>query len=117
MSVLCLLQGHLTGKNKHDPLYGVGAMTELFENNKIHLPYGDAESQAKIDSYKRQLVYFDGKPVSSRNKHKTDIVMASWFPMKVFRRVQKEHLAEVGMEYNPSFSGYNVTEMNDAPWQ
>ena len=112
-----LLQGHLTGKNKHDPLYGVGAMTELFENNKIHLPYGDAESQAKIDSYKRQLVYFDGKPVSSRNKHKTDIVMASWFPMKVFRRVQKEHLAEVGMDYKPSFSGYNVKEMNDAPWQ
>ena len=112
-----LLQGHLTGKNKHDPLYGVGAMAELFEANKIHLPYGNSESQAKIDSYKRQLVYFDGKPVSSRNKHKTDIVMASWFPMKVFRRVQKEHLAEVGMEYNPSFSGYNITEMNDAPWQ
>ena len=43
--------------------------------------------------------------------------MAGWFPMKVFRRVQKEHLAEVGMEYNPSFSGYNITEMNDAPWQ
>ena len=112
-----LLQGHLTGKNKHDPLYGVGAMAELFEANKIHLPYGNSESQAKIDSYKRQLVYFDGKPVSSRNKHKTDIVMASWFPMKVFRRVQKEHLAEVGMEYNPSFSGYNITEMNNAPWQ
>ena len=112
-----LLQGHLTGKNKHDPLYGVGAMAELFEANKIHF-YGNSESQAKIDSYKRQLVYFDGKPVSSRNKHKTDIVMASWFPMrKYFRRVQKEHLAEVGMEYNPSFSGYNITEMNDAPWQ
>jgi len=112
-----LLQGHLTGKNKHDPLYGVGAMSELFDANKIHLPYGNSESQAKIDSYKRQLVYFDGKPVSSRNKHKTDIVMSSWFPMKVFRRVQKEHLAEVGMEYKPSFTGYNVTDMNDAPWQ
>jgi len=112
-----LLQGHVTGKNKHDPLYGVGGMAELFEANKIHLPYGNSESQAKIESYKRQLVYFDGKPVSSRNKHKTDIVMSSWFPMKVFRRAQKEHLAEVGMEYKPSFSGYNVTDMNEAPWQ
>jgi hypothetical protein len=110
------LQGHLTGKNKHDPLYGVGAMADLFENRKIHLPTGDSESSAKIQKYRQQLLYFDGKPVSKRNKEKTDIVMASWFPMKVFRRMQKERLADVGTDYEPSYGDFKLTNMNDAPW-
>ena len=110
------IQGHLTGKNKHDPLYGVGAMADLFENRKIHLPTGDGESNAKVQKYRQQLLYFDGKPVSKRNKEKTDIVMASWFPMKVFRRMQKEHAADIGLDYNPSYGEYKMTDMNDAPW-
>ena len=104
-------------KNKHDPMYGVGAMASLFESKKIHLPYNNSQTRAKIDAYRQQLLYFDGKPVSKRNKEKTDIVMASWFPMKVFRRLQKERLADIGMDYNPSFTSYNVSDMNEAPWQ
>ena len=110
------LQGHMTGKNKHDPLYGVGAMADLFENKRIHLPTGDGESNAKVQKYRQQLLYFDGKPVSKRNKEKTDIVMASWFPMKVFRRMQKEHAADLGLDYNPSYGDYKMTDMNEAPW-
>jgi hypothetical protein len=110
------IQGHLTGKNKHDPLYGVGAMADLFENKKIHLPTGDGGSNAKIQQYRQQLLYFDGKPVSKRNKEKTDIVMASWFPMKVFRRLQKERAADIGLDYTPSYGEYKMTDMNDAPW-
>ena len=111
------VQGHLTGKNKHDPLYGVGAMADLFEAKKIHLPTGDGESSAKVQKYRQQLLYFDGKPVSKRNKEKTDIVMASWFPMKVFRRMQKEHAADIGLDYNPSYGDYKMTDMNNAPWE
>ena len=110
------MQGHITGKNKHDPMYGVGAMAGLFENQKIHLPTGDAESQAKVNAYKAQLLYFDGKPVSQRNKEKTDIVMAGWFPMKVFRRMNKEQLATMGLDYNASYTDFGFTEMNEAPW-
>jgi hypothetical protein len=110
------VQGHLTGKNKHDPLYGVGAMADLFEDKRIHLPVGDGESNAKVQKYRQQLLYFDGKPVSKRNKEKTDIVMASWFPMKVFRRMQKEHTANIGLDYNPSYGDYKMTEINEAPW-
>jgi hypothetical protein len=110
------VQGHMTGKNKHDPLYGVGAMADLFENKKIHLPTGDGESNAKIQQYRQQLLYFDGKPVSKRNKEKTDIVMASWFPMKVYRRMQKEHSADIGLDYKPSYGDYKMTEANEAPW-
>ena len=110
------VQGHLTGKNKHDPLYGVGAMADLFEDRRIHLPVGDGVSNAKVQQYRQQLLYFDGKPVSKRNKSKTDIVMASWFPMKVFRRMQKEHAADIGLDYNPSYGDYKMTEINNAPW-
>jgi hypothetical protein len=111
------VQGHLTGKNKHDPLYGVGAMADLFEDKRIHLPVGDGVSKAKVQQYRQQLLYFDGKPVSKRNKEKTDIVMASWFPMKVFRRMQKEHAADIGLDYNPSYGDYKLTDMNNAPWE
>jgi hypothetical protein len=110
------VQGHLTGKNKHDPLYGVGAMADLFEDRRIHLPTGDGMSNSKVQQYRQQLLYFDGKPVSKRNKEKTDIVMASWFPMKVFRRMQKEHAADIGLEYNPSYGDFKMSEMNEAPW-
>jgi hypothetical protein len=110
------VQGHLTGKNKHDPLYGVGAMADLFEDKRIHLPTGDGESSAKVQKFRQQLLYFDGKPVSKRNKEKTDIVMASWFPMKVFRRMQKEHTADMGLDYNPSYGDYKMTDTNEAPW-
>jgi len=110
------MQGHITGNNKHDPMYGVGAMANLFENQKIHLPVGNSESQSKVNAYRQQLLYFDGKPVSKRNKEKTDIVMAGWFPMKVFRRMNKEQLAGMGLDYNPSYTDFGYSDYNEAPW-
>ena len=92
-------------------------MAALFENKRIHLPSGDGESTAKVQKYRQQLLYFDGKPVSRRNKEKTDIVMAGWFPMKVFRRMQKEHAADIGLDYNPSYGEYKVTEIDLPTWQ
>ena len=110
------VQGHLTGKNKHDPLYCVGAMADLFEDRRIHLPTGDGVSNSKVQQYRQQLLYFDGKPVSKRNKEKTDIVMASWFPMRAIRRMQKERFAELGYEYSPSFEGYEPSSMDIDSW-
>jgi len=110
------MSGHVTGKNKHDPMYGVGSMAGLFEAQKIHLPVGNSESSAKVNAYRQQLLYFDGKPVSSRNKEKTDIVMAAWFPMKVFRRMQKEQMADMSLDYDASYTNFNGTDYNEAPW-
>ena len=110
------MQGHVTGKNKHDPMYGVGSMAGLFEAQKIFLPTGNSESLAKVNSYRQQLLYFDGKPVSTRNKEKTDLVMAAWFPMKVFRRMNKEQLATMGLDYNASYTDFDRTDYNEAPW-
>ena len=112
------LEGHETNKNKFDPLYGVTAMRPLFQEEKISLPYLSYEAQEKVNLYTSQLVYFS----SAKNKSKsvgtkTDIVMASWFPMRAIRRMQKERFAELGYEYEPSFTGYEPSNMDVDTWR
>ena len=111
------LEGHQTQTNKFDPYFGVGAMSELFEKGLVNLPYGSADSQNKSNIYRRQLLYFSNaaNKASSRG-YKSDIVMASWFPIKIVRRLQKEFIAEMGYEYTPAFKGFDVSDMNKAPW-
>jgi hypothetical protein len=111
------LEGHETYKNKFDPVYGVTAMRPMFQEKIISLPYLSFEAQEKVNLYTSQLVYFS----SAKNKSKsvgtkTDIVMASWFPMRAIRRMQKEKFAELGYEYNPSFTGYNSSNMDLDNW-
>ena len=111
------LEGHQTQKNKFDPIFGVGSMRELFKEELISLPYGSAESETKSNIYRRQLIYFStGASKQSGRNNKSDVVMASWFPMKVIRRLQKERLAEVGLDYKPSFGEWNISDMNESPW-
>ena len=111
------LEGHETYKNKFDPVYGVTAMRPMFQEKIISLPYLSFEAQEKVNLYTSQLVYFS----SAKNKSKsvgtkTDIVMASWFPMRAIRRMQKERFAELGYDYNPSFSGYEPSNMDIDNW-
>jgi hypothetical protein len=112
------LEGHQTQKNKYDPIYGVGSMQQLFEQKLINLPYGDTESETKSNIYRRQLIYFSSaaSKASKAKSYKSDVVMASWFPMKVVRRLGKERLAEVGLDYEPSFGEWDITDMNESPW-
>ena len=112
------LEGHQTQKNKFDPIYGVGSMQQLFEQKLINLPYGSAESETKSNIYRRQLIYFSSaaSKASKAKSYKSDVVMASWFPLKVIRRLGKERLAEVGLDYKPSFGEWNLSDMNESPW-
>ena len=110
-----ILEGHETYKNKWDPQFGVTAMASLFEDSKIILPYGNPESQSKVDQYKKQLIYFASKG-QKKNKTVSDIVMASWFPMKVIRRISKTSYASMEYDYEPSYYGFEETDMNEAPW-
>jgi len=112
------LEGHQTQKNKYDPIYGVGSMQQLFEQKLINLPYGDTESETKSNIYRRQLIYFSSaaSKASKAKSYKSDVVMASWFPLKVVRRLGKERLAEVGLDYEPSFGEWNISNINDTPW-
>ena len=111
------LEGHQTQKNKFDPYFGVGSMSELFDKGLVNLPYGSADSQNKSNIYRRQLLYFSNAANKASSKgYKSDIVMASWFPIKIVRRLQKEFIAEMGYDYNPSYSNMNISSMNTAPW-
>mgnify|MGYP003112684552 FL=1 len=112
------LEGHETHNNKFDPIFGVTAMRPLFTENKISLPYLGFEAQEKVNLYTSQLVYFSSAKTKSKSiGTKTDIVMASWFPMKAIRRMQKERFAELGYDYSPSFSGYEPSSIDIDNWR
>ena len=112
------LEGTQTYGNKHDPIYGVTAMRPLFANKLINLPYRSFEAQEKVNLYTSQLVYFSSAQNKSRSVgQKSDLVMASWFPMKTIRRLQKERLATMGMEYQPSFSNYEGLGIDLDSWR
>jgi len=68
-----VIQHTTTGLNKHDPDFGVMAMSGLFENQLISLP--NASSQ-NVRSLIEQLVVWQPQPPKGV---KTDIVMALWF--------------------------------------
>ena len=38
------------------------------------------------------------------------------YSMKVFRRMNKVQLAEMGLDYNASYTDFGVTDYNEAPW-
>jgi len=109
------LEGHETHKNKWDERFGVTALAPMFSDKMITLPFADATAQSKTIAYTKQLTYFASKN-SARGKHKSDIVMASWFPMKVVRTLTKLTYSDMELDYNPSFSGYNSTDWNEVPW-
>jgi len=112
------LEGHQTYSNKFDPVFGVTAMRPLFAEQLISLPYLGFEAQEKVNLYKSQLVYFSSAQSKSRTVGtKTDIVMASWFPMKSIRRMQKERLATMGYDYEPSYSGYSSMNIDLDTWR
>jgi hypothetical protein len=86
----------------------------MFAEHKIVLPFYSPEAQSKSIAYTKQLSYFASK--GNKNSYKSDIVMASWFPMKVIRNLQKLTYADMGLDYTPSYEGYNMLDLNDIPW-
>ena len=117
------LEGHVTGINKHDPLYGVGAMSRLFGDGLVDLPYADNAARQKSELFKRQAVRFTDDPTAQK-RNTADVLMAAWFPQKTIRRWEKElvvarsRVQQVDSAYPssyPSLSGF-TTGMNEAPW-
>jgi endogenous inhibitor of DNA gyrase (YacG/DUF329 family) len=108
-----ILEGHETYKNKWDSHFGVTSLAPMFQDKLIVLPYGNTESQIKSEMYRKQLSYFSA---SRKNIYKSDIVMASWFPIKIVRRLQKEFVADMAHEYTPSYGNVDISNMNTAPW-
>ena len=117
-----VLQGHeTTAQNKWDPYYGVGAMSELFRDGQIDVPWGSPETIEKMALYRRQLIYFSSNAATksrhARTGYKSDILMASWFPWaRTIRRQRKEWEAEIEREYDPSYPGYDLVAIEELPW-
>ncbi len=115
-----LIQGHNVGNNKHDPAFGVSQYAVRFENNKINLPYGDAEAIQKVDLYRQQLLGFSADQVAKTGKgrgYRSDLVMASWFPWSTIRSLRAQQSARVVWGYTPSFAGYDMeTYGTKIPW-
>ncbi|NNL48982.1 MAG: hypothetical protein HKO76_11535 [Acidimicrobiia bacterium] len=113
------LEGHQTqGKNKHDPLFGVGAMARLYDEGLVDLPFGDEPTRAKVKLYERQMLQFtEGSAARlARSNRKSDVLMASWFPQKVIRRWQKETQAQMSSSHEPAYEGFAATEWTEVPW-
>lgn len=63
---------HHTHANKWDAQFGVEAMAPWYYNRKVHLPWGNSDSQRRTQGFIEQLTGF---PMAERS----DMVMASWF--------------------------------------
>ena len=112
------IEGHQTYKNKWDPVFGVTAMVPMYEQQKINLPWGNPQTQRKVNVLRQQLIYFSSASgTNSRSVNsKTDLVMASWFPMKRVRQTVKLMLSEVDNDYNPSYSNYKLSTYDERMW-
>lgn len=109
------LEGHITGAQKADPHFGVGSMSKLFEQHLVDLPYGTPQARTKVDMFLKQAYMFTDES-STQRKRKSDILMASWFPQKAIRRTMREAQAAIDVDYEPMFSGYQMSDWNEAPW-
>ncbi|MEE8373963.1 MAG: hypothetical protein V3R87_09600, partial [Dehalococcoidia bacterium] len=129
------LEGHQTQKNKWDEKIGLTALAKNFEQTitvvdettnretkypMVDLPYGNPESMRKTDLYIAQAQYFSREAASAnsnaRRGYKSDVLMASWFPMKAIRRWVKEYESEIAYEYDQSFATFRTMDWNEAPW-
>ena len=107
-----------TGKTKMDPNFGVTTMAKWFNDGRIDLPYLGEDARHKSNLYIRQLVNFDGKP-SGTSKAKSDIVMSSWFPMRVIRQWRREERQERRMVAQSESMFPTVTHIAptaEVPW-
>jgi len=109
------LEGHETHKNKWDEKFGVTSLAPMFNEEMISLPFYGGDAQAKSITYQKQLVYFASKGSGGRG-FKSDVVMASWFPMKVIRTLSRLSYADLSYEYSPSYEKYDTIDWNELPW-
>ena len=69
------IEPHYTSRtNKPDPELGVQAMSPIFENGEVHIPWGNPASQRKMQILVDELIQYPGRT--------TDTVMATWFAWK-----------------------------------
>lgn len=119
-----VIESHETqGTNKWDSRYGISALARLYDPEigiKADLPYGTVEAREKVNLYLAQMMRFgsDDLTKARRVRGRTDILMASWFPMKVARRLLLNAKSEMMVDFPTSFPTWDIdlTELGAAPW-
>ena len=114
------LEHFRTYRQKQDPRLGVTSLQPLFADRRIVLPYGDAPSKAKTDIYVRQMLHYDPRASQNRNSragYKSDVLMASWFPLDVIRREQTEFFATIVVDYEPMYAGLSFFDADQPMWE
>lgn len=90
---------HETGSNKWDPNMGVSAIARMMNDGQVSIPYGNVETQAKWKLARSQFINFSRDKRAGRSGHssrnrRTDIVMASWFPLSYMQRLRRDWIAD-----------------------
>ena len=111
------LEGHETHKNKWDQKFGVTSLAPMFQEGIITLPFGDDEAISKSILYTKQLTYFASKGQGSSRAIASDVVMASWFPMKTVRTLTRLTYEDMSYDYSPSYDKYDTMDWNEIPWR
>ena len=82
------VEGHTTGKNKHDLKYGLPGLALLFERGKIKIPRGDERSRDMSDKLATELmsVTWTEKGLEGVSEH-DDMAMSLWLNSVAARRL------------------------------
>jgi hypothetical protein len=87
---------YTTRTNKPDPEVGVASMSTWFEKGAVHIPWGDAHSQRRMQQFVDELIMYP-------DSRTTDTVLAFWFAWKSLQ------------ESAPKFGTYNRLRSQN-PW-
>ena len=87
-----MIESHLTGRNKTDPVSGVKSMEAIFRDGLVDIPYKTDRDRKLADEVVDQFVYFSFDR-NGRRKSLTDYVMAFWFAELALRRTKSNLVA------------------------
>lgn len=73
---------HTTGRNKADPVLGIGSLGPAYEFQKVSLPWGDPTAMREVQPLIEELISY---PTSETD----DTIMAQWFFEFNIRRAQQ----------------------------
>jgi hypothetical protein len=87
-----LIEPHITGRNKIDPVSGVKSMEAIFRDGLVDIPYKTDRDRKLADEIIDQFVYFSFDR-AGRKKSLTDYVMAFWFAELALRKTRERRAA------------------------
>lgn len=85
-----LIEPHITGRNKIDPVTGVKSMEAIFRDGLVDIPYRTDRDKKTAKEFIDQFCYFSFDR-NGRRKSLTDYVMAFWLAELAIRRTRDQH--------------------------